>query len=535
MARLAVSFTILLVAAGNATTPDVSTFSNVGVGANHADANRQAEIDQFLLNVQRIAAASNAANAPDIVRGSDVTAGAIQTDAKKHGKNDESLLSVKHLGAAASSAINSPGVRAGSYVKLGAIQMGANKQGKNDESVLNVKHMSAAASNDAPDISVSANQTGVNKQGKNAESLLNVKHIGAAASNATDDPAISVSANQTGANKQGKKEESPLNVKHMGAAASNASNATDISKGRNVTVGANHTDANKRGKNLLKVKRMGTVTILHVSDTHSLHYQAGDLPSADIFIHSGDVAQSGTDGEFGDFNYWLSTIKWKFKHMFVISGNHDFWDTNRRLNQGALSTGEAFNPSYFQYKITNAKVLNHEMVQVMGLKIWGEGWHPQRADSNPGNNYQDLPYGLDILVTHEAPFGIFDQTGMGNWGSSHDLLQAIWEKRPKVHLFGHVHEQRGHWDKTASGNYRGGSEYRPNLWVPQVFRPNMPPPPSYPVEVESNNAMANQPAVDNSWGSGWSAQHLVAGPRLITAKRFADAWHFWSSLPTWTK
>lgn len=67
-----------------------------------------------------------------------------------------------------------------------------------------------------------------------------------------------------------------------------------------------------------------------------------------------------------------------------------------------------------------------------------------------------------------------------------------------MHLFGHVHEQRGHWDKTASGNYRGGSEYRPNLWVPQVFRPNMPPPPSYPVEVESNNAMANQPAVDNS-------------------------------------
>ena len=48
------------------------------------------------------------------------------------------------------------------------------------------------------------------------------------------------------------------------------------------------------------------------------------------------------------------------------------------------------------------------------------------------SNREDLPYGLDILVTHEAPFGIFDQTGMGNWGSSHDLLQAIWEKRPKA-------------------------------------------------------------------------------------------------------
>ncbi|CAJ1364342.1 unnamed protein product [Effrenium voratum] len=273
----------------------------------------------------------------------------------------------------------------------------------------------------------------------------------AAASNAANAPDISkghvtVGANQTGAKKPGTNDRSLLNVKRMGGAASNATNATNAPNATNATnasntlnggetVGANETAAKKPGsqdRSLLNVKRMGKVTILHVSDTHGLHWQVGNLPNADIFIHSGDVGQSGSDGEFGDFNNWLGSIKGKFKHMFLIAGNHDFWNTNWRLNQGWLSPGAAWDPNYFQYKFTNAQVLKHEMVQVMGLNIWGDGWKPQRGDSDPGNNYQDLPWGIDVLVTHEAPYGIFDQTGGGNWGSSHDLLAAIWEKKPKV-------------------------------------------------------------------------------------------------------
>lgn len=52
----------------------------------------------------------------------------------------------------------------------------------------------------------------------------------------------------------------------------------------------------------------------------------------------------------------------------------------------------------------------------------------------------------------------------------------------------------------------------------------------YPVEVESNNAMANQPAVDHSWTGVWAPQHLVGRPRLITAKRQGDSWHFTSEV-----
>ena len=100
------------------------------------------------------------------------------------------------------------------------------------------------------------------------------------------------------------------------------------------------------------------MSILHVSDTHSLHHSLGDLPSADIFIHSGDVSTVGSDGEVGDFNNWLGSLKGKYREMLVISGNHDYWETNWRLNRGALSDATAQSPNYFQQKITNAKASN---------------------------------------------------------------------------------------------------------------------------------------------------------------------------------
>ena len=55
-------------------------------------------------------------------------------------------------------------------------------------------------------------------------------------------------------------------------------------------------------------------------------------------------------------------------------------------------------------------------------------------------------------------------------------------KRLQVHLFGHIHEQRGHWQKTPSG-YVGGVIYRPNPSEAKVFQQNQPPPGDYPVQV----------------------------------------------------
>lgn len=76
----------------------------------------------------------------------------------------------------------------------------------------------------------------------------------------------------------------------------------------------------------------------------------------------------------------------------------------------------------------------------------------------------------------------------------------------------------------------GGVEYRPNPGSSQIFHPNAPPPADYPMELESNNAMANQPAVDHSWTGIWAPQHIVGRPRFITATKTGNSWSFTSKV-----
>jgi Icc-related predicted phosphoesterase len=48
----------------------------------------------------------------------------------------------------------------------------------------------------------------------------------------------------------------------------------------------------------------------------------------------------------------------------------------------------------------------------------------------------------DVLVTHGPPFGILDLIGDEHVGCD-QLLKEVNKVKPKVHLFGHVHEVYG--------------------------------------------------------------------------------------------
>ena len=54
--------------------------------------------------------------------------------------------------------------------------------------------------------------------------------------------------------------------------------------------------------------------------------------------------------------------------------------------------------------------------------------------------------GIDVLLTHVPPEGVLDRMPLyGSWGSSRPLLHAVRMAQPRMHLFGHVHAQRGFW------------------------------------------------------------------------------------------
>lgn len=51
---------------------------------------------------------------------------------------------------------------------------------------------------------------------------------------------------------------------------------------------------------------------------------------------------------------------------------------------------------------------------------------------------------MDILITHWPPFGILDQISHKEKGGSKGLLEFVRAIKPKIHIFGHIHEKRGH-------------------------------------------------------------------------------------------
>lgn len=193
--------------------------------------------------------------------------------------------------------------------------------------------------------------------------------------------------------------------------------------------------------------------VVCISDTHRQHSEL-DLPAGDILVHCGDATGRGTIAEISEFNHWLGSVKHKYKYIIVVAGNHDF------LFQ--------LEPSLAKAMMTNAIYLQDSMVEIEGRKIYGSPWTNEfrnwafmRPKGEAMKEVWDLiPTGLDMLITHGPPYGIQDtlrqagmvedpKTGVQSFKESvlhlgcEELYQAVEDKKPKVHVFGHIHDGYG--------------------------------------------------------------------------------------------
>lgn len=65
--------------------------------------------------------------------------------------------------------------------------------------------------------------------------------------------------------------------------------------------------------------------------------------------------------------------------------------------------------------------------------------------------WAQIPYNLDVLITHGPPFRILDQTAPGDAHlGCEELLKAVEEKKPKLHLFGHIHGGAGTFENEVT-------------------------------------------------------------------------------------
>ena len=165
--------------------------------------------------------------------------------------------------------------------------------------------------------------------------------------------------------------------------------------------------------------------ILHLSDTHSKHYELSNLPPADIIIHSGDITFAGSENEVMDFIEWFGGLPYKYK--IFIAGNHD--DCLFKANIDGLTE--------------NCFYLCNSSVTIDSVKFYGVPMFMEDAMSGDyDRNIQKIPDDTDILITHQPPNGILDSSANINYGDS-NLLQIVLKTKPKYHLFGHIHGAYG--------------------------------------------------------------------------------------------
>jgi Icc-related predicted phosphoesterase len=63
--------------------------------------------------------------------------------------------------------------------------------------------------------------------------------------------------------------------------------------------------------------------------------------------------------------------------------------------------------------------------------------------------WTSIPEGIDILITHTPPMGIGDRTLFGKNVGCEELILTVRRLRPKLHVFGHIHEAYGEYSQSG--------------------------------------------------------------------------------------
>lgn len=195
--------------------------------------------------------------------------------------------------------------------------------------------------------------------------------------------------------------------------------------------------------------------ISFISDTHTKHKQL-NLEGGDLLIHSGDLSNKGSFNDLEDFLLWFG--KQPYRYKIFIAGNHDFCfqDSPARCRQ-VLKEHEEYNG--------NIIYLEDSGIEIEGIKIWGSPWQPEFHNwafnlprgQKLADKWSLIPDDVDVLITHGPPYGILDIVNYsgridydprkdrhsGSHQGCQDLMDRVSIIKPKVHCFGHIHEQYG--------------------------------------------------------------------------------------------
>lgn len=177
--------------------------------------------------------------------------------------------------------------------------------------------------------------------------------------------------------------------------------------------------------------------IVCISDTHLMLDRIA-VPDGDVLIHAGDGMNRGD--EMGRYAEQLSALP--HAHKVIIAGNHDWaFQKEPALAKALLAIDK------------RVIYLQDEETTIDGILFYGSPWQPEFCNwafNLPRNGealrhkWSQIPAGVDVLITHGPPFGYCDTVSPRPLSLGCELLRkAVDEKRPRFHVFGHIHDGYG--------------------------------------------------------------------------------------------
>jgi Icc-related predicted phosphoesterase len=200
--------------------------------------------------------------------------------------------------------------------------------------------------------------------------------------------------------------------------------------------------------------------IVALSDQHGFF---PEVPPCDLLIVAGDVCPDRVGESLAEQHPaeqkawfdrharpWLAAAP--AAHKILTWGNHDWC--------GQACDFEADSPA--AAASTTLQILVDRGTSVPGtngsgraISVWGTPWSRlfmnwafMKSSEELAETYAAIPKGLDILVSHQPPYGLGDheQSGEAERLGSRELLAAIGRVRPRLVICGHIHEGYGYFE-----------------------------------------------------------------------------------------